>query len=90
MQRRHVMTGAGLGLLGALALPSAGLAATTDDTGADVLGAWHIAVRVEHPTPAQFDALYAFGAGGAFVRIDGRNNAPAPWASGGGRPTAPS
>jgi hypothetical protein len=34
-------------------------------------------VQVEQPGPATFDALYAFADGGAFTRIDGRNNAPA-------------
>ena len=77
IQRRQVMAGAGMGILGALALPGVALRASADDEGADVTGAWYVTVQVEHPAPAQFDALYGFAAGGAFVRIDGRNNAPA-------------
>jgi hypothetical protein len=32
---------------------------------------------VTSPSPATFDATYAFAKGGAFTRIDGRTNAPA-------------
>jgi hypothetical protein len=79
MQRRQLMTGVGMGILGALALPGAALQANADDEdeGAGITGAWYVTVQVEHPAPAQFDALYGFAAGGAFARIDGRNNAPA-------------
>jgi len=77
LQRRQLVRGAGLGLLGALALQGGNLPASADDAVEDVTGAWDVAVQVEQPAPTQFDALYAFGAGGAFVRIDGRNNAPA-------------
>ena len=79
MQRRRLMTGVGAGALGALALSGAAVVAKAvgQDDGADVTGGWYITVQVEQPTPARFDALYAFAAGGAFIRIDGRNNAPA-------------
>jgi hypothetical protein len=76
MQRRQLMSGAGLGIL-ALALPGAALPGSAEAADADLTGAWYITVHVEHPTPAQFDALYGFANGGMFVRIDGRNNAPA-------------
>jgi hypothetical protein len=71
------MRGAGLGLLGALALAGATRPERADAADEDLTGAWYISVQVKQPTPAQFDALYGFGTGGAFVRIDGRNNAPA-------------
>jgi hypothetical protein len=42
-----------------------------------VEGSWYITVSVTEPVQATFDATYAFAKGGAFTRIDGRNNAPA-------------
>jgi hypothetical protein len=42
-----------------------------------VEGGWYITVNVTDPIQATFDATYTFAAGGAFTRIDGRNNAPA-------------
>jgi len=40
-------------------------------------GSWYVTAQVTEPSPATFDVLYAFDAGGAFTRVDGRNNAPA-------------
>lgn len=71
------MTRAGVGALGAFAFLRAAPPANAKEAIDDVNGAWDVAVQVEQPTPAQYDALYAFAAGGAFMRIDGRNNAPA-------------
>jgi hypothetical protein len=78
-QRRRLMTGVGAGALGALALSGAAVVAKASgqDDGTDVTGGWYITVQLLLPTPSTFDALYAFTAGGAFIRIDGRNNAPA-------------
>ena len=42
-----------------------------------VEGSWYITVNVTEPIQATFDATYSFAKGGAFTRIDGRNNAPA-------------
>ena len=76
-QRRAFISRASLGLLGAVAVLGAAPPVNADEAIDDVAGAWDVAVQVEQPTPAQYDALYAFAAGGAFFRIDGRNNAPA-------------
>lgn len=54
--------------------------ARTDDPVSEtdrVEGGWYITVDVTEPSPSTFDALYTFAVGGAFTRIDGRNNAPA-------------
>ena len=75
--RREFMGRASLGLLSAVAVLGAAPSANADEIINDVTGAWDVAVQVEQPAPAQYDALYAFAAGGAFFRIDGRNNAPA-------------
>jgi hypothetical protein len=73
------MTGVGVGALGAIALSGAAVVAnaSSQDDGADITGGWYITVQLLLPTPSTFDALYALTAGGAFIRIDGRNNAPA-------------
>jgi hypothetical protein len=42
-----------------------------------VEGSWYVTVNVTDPIQITFDATYAFAKGGAFTRIDGRNNAPA-------------
>jgi hypothetical protein len=43
-----------------------------------VLGSWYIKVQLTVPSGVpDFDATYAFAKGGAFIRIDGRTNAPA-------------
>ncbi len=47
------------------------------DHGNRVEGSWYITVNVTEPIQATFDATYTFAKGGAFTRIDGRNNAPA-------------
>jgi hypothetical protein len=47
------------------------------DDGNRVEGSWYITVNITEPIQATFDATYAFAKGGAFTRIDGRNNAPA-------------
>jgi hypothetical protein len=49
--------------------------AQADDSNR-VEGSWYVTVNVTE-TKATFDATYAFAKGGAFTRIDGRNNAPA-------------
>jgi len=77
IQRRAFMSRASVGLLSAFAVLGAAPGANADEVTDDVTGAWDVAVQVEQPVPAQYDALYAFAAGGAFFRIDGRNNAPA-------------
>jgi hypothetical protein len=41
-----------------------------------VEGSWYVTVNVTDPIQITFDATYAFARGGAFTRIDGRNNAP--------------
>ena len=76
-QRREFISRASLGLLSAVSVLGAAPPANADEVIDDVTGAWDVAVQVEQPAPAQYDALYAFAAGGAFFRIDGRNNAPA-------------
>lgn len=40
-----------------------------------VLGSWHVTVQVDGSTTT-FDTLYSFASGGAFSRVDGRNNVP--------------
>jgi hypothetical protein len=57
-----------------LATPAAADSQAPHDEQGGVLGAWHIAVQVDQPAPASFDALYAFAAGGVAVRVDGRSN----------------
>jgi hypothetical protein len=80
INRRQLLIRAGAGALGTAA--AAGFAPTVvhgQEQGQDegVEGGWYISVEVTQPAPATFDALYAFGKGGSFTRIDGRNNAPA-------------
>ena len=43
----------------------------------EVTGGWYVTVNITSPITSTFDATYTFGKGGAFTRIDGRNNAPA-------------
>jgi hypothetical protein len=82
VDRRHLLQGAGLGALGALAAVSAAPVAVQASElrrtkTPDVLGAWHATIQIDGtPAPAPFDTLYAFGPGGIFARVDGRNNAP--------------
>ncbi len=40
-------------------------------------GSWYITIQLTDPFQLTFDATYSFAEGGAFTRIDGRNNAPA-------------
>src|SRR6266851_1804220 len=40
-------------------------------------GSWYITIQLTDPFQLTFDATYTFAEGGAFTRIDGRNNAPA-------------
>jgi hypothetical protein len=93
VNRRQMLVGMGAGAAGAAAVLGAAplkvLASEGEDNG-DFEGSWYISIQVTSP-PANvgtFDALYAFGKGGVFTRIDGRTNAPAvgTWkrASGGG------
>ena len=82
INRRQLLVGLGAGAAGTAAAlgaaPLTALAADADD-GSDVLGSWYITIHVTSPASAAttFDALYAFGKGGVFTRIDGRTNAPA-------------
>jgi hypothetical protein len=80
ISRRQLMVGAGAGAIGtAAALGAAPLRALASDRedAVAVEGSWYISVTVTSPSPASFDATYAFAKGGAFTRIDGRTNAPA-------------
>lgn len=45
--------------------------------GDQIEGSWYITVHLTDPFQQTFDATYSFAEGGAFTRIDGRNNAPA-------------
>ena len=90
INRRQLLVGAGAGAIGTAAAlggaPLRAIASEGEDHGVE--GSWYISVKVTSPSPATFDATYAFARGGAFTRIDGRTNAPAvgTWkrASGGG------
>ena len=79
ISRRQLLVGAGAGAVGAAAAlgatPLVALA-SDDDQSKNVEGSWHVRVQVTSPSPASFDVLYAFAAGGVFTRIDGRSNAP--------------
>jgi hypothetical protein len=80
ISRRQLLVAAGAGAAGtAAALGAAPLRAfaSEDEEGRGVEGSWYISVKVTSPSPASFDATYAFAKGGAFTRIDGRTNAPA-------------
>jgi len=66
-------------VIAALGVGMAPAAFADDERDGDgrVEGSWYITVHVTDPTGVpDFDALYAFAKGGAFTRIDGRNNAP--------------
>jgi hypothetical protein len=80
INRRQLLVGAGAGAAGAAAALGAAplrvLAAEAEEDGG-FEGSWYISVQVTSPSPASFDALYAFAKGGVFTRIDGRTNAPA-------------
>jgi hypothetical protein len=80
ISRRQLLVSLGAGAAGSAAALSAAplraLASEGKEIG-DVEGSWYITVQVTSPTAATFDALYAFGKGGVFIRIDGRTNAPA-------------
>src|SRR6266849_10502881 len=77
INRRQLLVAAGAGAVStAAALGAAPLRALADegDDGDGVEGSWYITIQVTSPSPASFDATYAFAKGGAFTRIDGRNN----------------
>jgi hypothetical protein len=80
MDRGQLLRRGGLGAVAAIAglqaLPTlVDAKQKTADKGKAVEGAWHATVHVDgSPTP--FDTLYAFSPGGAFARVDGRNNGP--------------
>jgi hypothetical protein len=80
INRRQLLVAAGAGAVGTAAAlgaaPLKALAAEGKD-GGSIEGSWYISVQVTSPSPATFDATYAFAKGGAFTRIDGRTNAPA-------------
>ena len=79
IHRRKLLLAVGAGAVGAAAVARGErtVFAQEQAEGDAVEGGWHINVEVTQPNPATFDALYGFGEGGEFVRIDGRNNAPA-------------
>ena len=80
INRRQLLVGLGAGAAaGAAALgaaPLKALASEGEEIGG-VEGSWYITVQVTSPSAAAFDALYSFGKGGVFTRIDGRTNVPA-------------
>jgi hypothetical protein len=79
ISRRQLLVGAGAGAVGAAAaLGAAPLSAlaSEDEPSRNVEGSWHVTVQVTTPSPASFDVLYAFAAGGVFTRVDGRSNSP--------------
>jgi hypothetical protein len=83
INRRQLLRDAARGAIGttaAVGLMSSGVFAEQQrgpEESEHVEGGWYITVEVTQPSPAMFDALYGFGKGGEFTRIDGRNNAPA-------------
>jgi hypothetical protein len=80
INRRQLLIGAGAGAIGTAAAiggTPAAVFAEGQEEGERIEGSWYITVQVTEPSPAAFDALYGFAKGGAFTRIDGRNNAPA-------------
>src|SRR6266849_7039620 len=80
INRRQLLVAAGAGAVStAAALGAAPLRALADegDDGDGVEGTWYVSIQVTSPSPASFDATYAFAKGGVFTRIDGRTNAPA-------------
>jgi hypothetical protein len=80
INRRQLLVGLGAGAAGTAAAlgaaPLRAIASEGEDNGG-VEGSWYVTVQVTSPSAATFDALYAFGKGGVFTRIDGRTNAPA-------------
>ena len=58
---------------GTLAIGTSAAKAYADE----IEGSWYITVHLTDPFVQTFDATYSFARGGVFVRIDGRNNAPA-------------
>ena len=78
LNRRQLLIGAGMGLVGTAAAAGAAPAtAFAGDQDEGVEGSWYILAHVTKPIDAKFDALYGFAKGGVFERIDGRNNQPA-------------
>ena len=80
MNRGQLLQRTGLGAIAAIAglhtVPTLAAAKKKNtDKSKEVLGGWHATVHVDG-TPAPFDTLYSFAPGGAFARVDGRNNAP--------------
>lgn len=89
MAQRYLGIAAGVCALGAIAACGGGAAAAASGAAAqtatsvvasgtpasnDVQGAWHVTVSV-NGSATTFDALYLFGSGGSFTRVDGRSNA---------------
>ena len=80
VNRRQLLIGVGVGAVGTMTTvgrAAAAVFAEEQEGNEQVEGSWYITVEVTQPTPATFDALYGFAKGGVFMRIDGRNNAPA-------------
>lgn len=75
IDRRGLLRMAGAGAAGTLAvaaLPGFTLG-DSDNSSSRIAGAWHVVVDVTTPAASSFDALYLFGRGGSFVRVDGRH-----------------
>jgi hypothetical protein len=75
LDRRALLRMAGAGVAGTLAvagMPGLALGAS-DNSSSPIEGAWQVTVDVTSPTVSSFDALYLFGRGGSFVRVDGRH-----------------
>ena len=79
INRRQLLIRAGVSTVGTAAVVGRAPAVFGQEQaeGDVVEGGWYITVQVTPPFSATFDALYGFGEGGVFTRIDGRNNAPA-------------
>lgn len=75
IDRRGLLRMAGAGAAGTLAVAALpGLTPGDSDNSSSLIeGAWHVVVDVTAPAASSFDALYLFGRGGAFARVDGRH-----------------
>ena len=75
LDRRQLLQMAGAGAAATLAVAGLpGLAVgDSDDVSSHIEGAWHVTVEITKPTASSFDALYLFGRGGSFARVDGRH-----------------
>jgi hypothetical protein len=82
--RRQLLSGMGVGTLGAVAALGAGITPVLanesegNESEARVEGSWQAVIHVEQPPDkaATFPAMFGFAGGGVVTRIDGRDNAP--------------